>query len=390
MKKLYYLIFAIIFIVSCKSEIEKVEVEVPAIRASKLFDADSVYSYMIQNGDKYQHLAHSYLNKAKEEKDPEKAVWYFKRAISLYPQVDSYRELGALCLKNKKYQDAYDCYRLITHEAYLTIKGDYNGVHIFGKPSQEDFENYIISGYNSTTFYQDLSGLIYNSLENGADKKQLEQFVFSNSGIDFLTQPKLKKHIELIFLEEEELQKYTENIENFRTYIADFKNLDEPYLLNFEDIQKFEYQAYQQEEGSEEVDLGYLESNFLPQRKENPNSYLKYNKVAKLVFPDSSILAIYSLDSSDYGIEKQKRNISFYAVIYSAAGQIIDYKKIAWQENKTSATLSYSNSSFEISIFNRIWEKKEEVLSRDNELKNIVFSKKEAFKIEKGKFISKS
>ena len=39
--------------------------------------------------------------------------------------------------------------------------------------------------------------------------------------------------------------KDTEKTENFLTFIADFKILDEPYIVNFEDIQKFNYTEYQ-------------------------------------------------------------------------------------------------------------------------------------------------
>ena len=389
MKRLIYLIGFIICLSACESKTEIEEVEVPAIRASKLFYADSVYSYMIQNGDNYQHLSHSYLNKAKQEKDPEKAIWFFKRAISLYPQVDSYRELGELCLNNKKYDDAYSCYNLIVDQAYIRINGDYKDIHIFGKPNAEDFENFIISGIYTNSFYDDLSRLVFKAINNGADKEQLKSFIYEDSRINLVSKPQLKKKLDLVFMDDEELEKYTEKTENFLSFIADFKILDEPFIVNFEDVQKFNYTEYQQEE-SDGVDLTYMESNFLPQKKNNPDSYLKYNKIGKFLLPDSNIIAIYKTDESDYGIEKQKRNIAYFAAIYSRSGQLTDYKKIAWQESQTSATLNCSNNEFEISIFNRIWEKKEEVLSRDNELKNIVFSKKEAFKIEKGKFISKS
>ena len=389
MKRLIYLIGFIICLSACESKTEIEEVEVPAIRASKLFYADSVYSYMIHNGDNYQHLSHSYLNKAKQEKDPEKAIWFFKRAISLYPQVDSYRELGELCLNNKKYDDAYSCYNLIVDQAYIRINGDYKDIHIFGKPNAEDFENFIISGIYTNSFYDDLSRLVFKAINNGADKEELKSFIYEDSRINLISKPQIKKQLDLVFMDEEELEKYTEKTENFLSFIADFKILDEPFIVNFEDVQKFNYTEYQQEE-SDGVDLTYMESNFLPQKKNNPDSYLKYNKIGKFLLPDSNIIAIYKTDESDYGIEKQKRNIAYFAAIYSRSGQLTDYKKIAWQESQTSATLNCSNNEFEISIFNRIWEKKEEVLSSDNELKNIVFSKKEAFKIEKGKFISKS
>jgi hypothetical protein len=389
MKKLIYLIGFIICISACESKTEIEEIEVPAIRASKLFYADSVYSYMIKNGDNYQHLSHSYLNKAKQEKDPEKAIWFFKRAISLYPQVDSYRELGTLCLKNKKFEDAFSCFNLIVEQAYIKSDGDYKSMHIFGKPNSEDFENFIISCIYTNSFYEDLEGLIYRAIENGADREQLKSFIYEDSRINLISKPQLKKQLDLVFMDEVELGKYTEKLENFHTFISDFKTLDEPFIVNFEDIQKFAYTKYQIEE-YDGVDLTNLESNFLPQKKNNPDSYLKYNKIGKFLLPDSNIIAIYKTDDSEYGIEKQKRNIAYFAAIYSPLGQLTDYKKIAWQESKTSATLNCSNYEFEISIFNRIWEKKEEVLSSDNELKNIVFSKKEAFKIEKGKFISKS
>ncbi|MFY8021565.1 MAG: hypothetical protein ACOVP1_10215, partial [Bacteroidia bacterium] len=134
--------------------------------------------------------------------------------------------------------------------------------------------------------------------------------------------------------------------------------------------------------------LRHLESNFFPQKKENPDTYLRYNKLIKSNLPDSNILVLYKIDESIFGIDVSKRVIKVFGVIYDKSGKILDYRKLAWQEDKTCAALKFENSVFESKIYKRTWMKNEENLSPDNELKSTELTQVEKLKIENGKFIT--
>lgn len=387
MKRIIYL-GLILFLFACKSETEIIEIEVPAIRASKLFFADSVQSYMLRHGDQYQHFSHSYLKKALTEKDPEKAIWFYKRAISLYPQVDTYRELGKLCLSIKKYEEAMDCYGFICQHHFIKTNDGHNWGFLFGNPTIEDYENYIISNYHSRHNNGDLPYLIGEVLQVGANKNEIKSFVFKEFAAQIESNLELKKIIQIVFMDEDELKEYTTKQENFTLFLDEFKPIIESYVVEIKDLSKFDYKDYQNEFEESKSQLLYLESNFFPQKKEKPDAYLRYNKLVKNILPDSNILVIYKTDDSNFGIEVNKRQIGIFGAIYDRTGKVLDFRKIGWQENKTCAGLRISGQEIESHIYKRNWLKNEEILSLDNELKGIEFARIEKLKIENGKFIS--
>ena len=125
------------------------------IRASLIYNADSVGNYIKTVGDKYKSIADNYLTKANEQEEIniKKAIWNLKRAITIHPNLDSYKKLGQLLLKDKQFNEAVNLFEFISWKKSEKVDENWVDYYVFEAPSEETFLNLMVSSF-----------LAYNSL----------------------------------------------------------------------------------------------------------------------------------------------------------------------------------------------------------------------------------
>src|ERR1700722_3159326 len=112
----------VIIFSSCKHDAETSVEEVPVLRASNIYKGDSIINYLKKYKDSHLEIATSYFKKGLdlEGTDHSKSSFYIKRAITLYPTFNYYKELALLSYKNGDYKEMYLAYDLLETEMYDT------------------------------------------------------------------------------------------------------------------------------------------------------------------------------------------------------------------------------------------------------------------------------
>jgi hypothetical protein len=110
----------IVVVTGCKPSSEKEIVEMPVLRASSLFNDDSVYTYLHLYEDIHGATSNYYIEKAEAiaESNPQKAIYYYKRSLTVHPSYGIYKKLGGLLMKEGMYSEADRVYSFITRKAY--------------------------------------------------------------------------------------------------------------------------------------------------------------------------------------------------------------------------------------------------------------------------------
>jgi hypothetical protein len=134
-KKYLVLGLSIVLLAACRQSVETIVTEVPALSVSSIFNVDSVYLYMDKYKGGHKEIADFYLNKSKElvTTDPVKALHDAKRAITLNPSKEAYKQLIA-CLRNNEKSNSGDI-----ENAYLLLLCPISAMQISGyiKPSRD-------------------------------------------------------------------------------------------------------------------------------------------------------------------------------------------------------------------------------------------------------------
>src|SRR6185436_8634360 len=113
-------------------------------------------------------------------------------------------------------------------------------------------------------------------------------------------------------------------------------------------------------EGEDEMDgpsYVYVESSFLPEKRDHPDVYVSYNCLHAWSLNDSVIVLHYAVDTSDMACPREMRHIYHKLVTMDKVANIIDQKLVGGQSGEYLGTMQCENGNLVLSTWKRTWKK---------------------------------
>ncbi|WP_156026938.1 tetratricopeptide repeat protein [Sporocytophaga myxococcoides] len=367
MKNFIYTISLLsVFLMSCGKDVETETIEVPSLRASEIFNADSVFSYINKYKDNYSEISNSFYEKAESMRDvnEKKAIHYYMRAISLFPTADSYRRLGMYLLEREQYQEASEVLRMISQKRYLSTPAGFINDFIFEAPDEEVFYSYFISSYLDTKYLDEY--IIYEGRENGINIDNIKDRFLKEARISLDQNSHEFKDMMLAFMNDDEIEAFQNSEEVFKDFIESIKDTIDVFDIDEKGVRKFSYSS--DGDFEERVHLSSFYSLFLKEKIDQPDSWFDFNLLKTFRINDSVRAVVYSIDTSEIACPKDMRHISFRLATYGKDRRIIDSKVVAVQSGEILKTLKFEKDKFTIKDYKRSWRKAYDKQDFDNEV----------------------
>jgi len=368
-----------VFLMSCSKGLETETIEVPSLRASEIFNEDSVFSYINKYKDNYSEISNSFYAKAESMRDvnEKKAIHYYMRAISLYPTADAYRRLGLYLLDRDQYHEASEVLGMLGQKKYIRTPAGSINDFIFETPDEEIFYGYFISSYLDSKYLNEY--IIYEGRENGININNIKDRFIKDTRVILDHNSHDFKDMMLAFMNDDEIEAFQNSNEVFNDFIASIKDTGDVFDIDEKGVRKF---AYSSDENYEErVHLSSFYSLFLKEKIEKPESWFDFNLLKTFRINDSVRAVVYSIDTSEMACPKDMRHISFRLATYGRNRQVIDSKIVAVQSGELLKTVKYEKDKFLIKEFKRSWRKSYDKNDFDNEVMKTEMISENHFKI---------
>ena len=345
MKNLFCL-FLLVALIACQNQPATVYVDVPLIPASRIYEADTLKSFIAAYHPENDRIAEQYEKKARkqEKRDLEKAIYLCKRSITLKPTLQRYLYLSSLLEKDGRFNERSDLLRMLVNEPF-----------VFGEPDQdlyyEFLANEVISEGKLYQYY------VYVANENfGFDIKALQKRLLSDKRIKLDPASVAYKNIELQFMSPEEIEEMKKDPRVFLEMLRSIKDTAGTFQIGVNESHSF---TYDREESWEpgDIELSALFDKFLYEKIEQPDKWFRYHFDRKIKLGDSVYAVLYSIDSSQTACPKEMRHIYRRLVTYGPDGTIRDQQLVAWQGGEELATLHFSRNAFSVTRHKRNWKK---------------------------------
>ncbi|MBC7488246.1 MAG: hypothetical protein H7282_16010 [Cytophagaceae bacterium] len=371
MTKHYSLIFLfslILFSCGTKEVVTEI-VEVPAIRASYIYRADSVLSYAEINKENHKGLSDSYEQKSlsAQSTDMDKAIYYCKRAITLHPTFELYNTLGSLLQKGKYYGEAHDLYFFLVNKHYVATKQE--SIYVFQEPTDEMRYELIALSFLKYGYIDNYA--IYEYKEDGHDIKKLEGRLLADGRLKIDTTLNQFNNFKLMFMTDAEIDEYKNSEQVFNGFLNSVTDTSSIFEINAKQVQNFKYNNRESDEMGEEWTMNDFYQNFLIEKKENPESWFRYNFNHVYSLNNSITVLVYSVDTSETGCPKEMRHIYHRIVLYNNTAHVIDNKIIAFQSGEDLATATVTQSDITVKFFKRKWRNSYQKKDFDNDLLSV-------------------
>lgn len=380
MRKLILLIIVAVFISGCTQETKRITVEFPTVRASELYNADTISKFVVNLSDQQKEIANNFLSRSIENKeaDPEKSIYFLKRSLTLFPNLDGYRLLGELLIDNKRFTEANDLYYFLTNPLYRGPKE-----FVFDKPNQEDYYNYILSyiiKYKSLDSYH-----IGEISDNGGDIQRIRQRLMKEDRLKMDTSSYAFKNIIAQFWTEKEIESFINSPQNFKGFLSSFSDTVSEFEITDHTVSNFKY-SYESFY-NEGIELSDFYRYFLEEASKDQNFYRMYNANHRFTPSYGYTAVVYAVDSSQEGCTKEMRELYHKLVIYDNNGKISDALIVAKQNRHEVQSVRFLNSgsTIEITRMTRSWKNPYRSDDPDNELVAMEFAGKFIYTIKKGK-----
>ncbi len=373
MKKSVSLFFLLTLVLSsCGSkEVVTEIVDVPALRASSVYDDDSVWQYLETYKEKYKELSESYYKKSVEiqDKDSDKAIYFCKRAITLHPTLELYNALGTLLVKAKQYDEAHELYQFIVDKHYLSSTQD--NIYVFSEPSED--MRYESIALNFLRFGYVYGYDVYQYREAGLDVKKLGNRLLRDDRLKIDTTLEQYKNFKILFMTEEEIEEYKYSEQVFNGFLESITDTSSTFEINAKQVQTFKYSSreYADEMYEDNSDARVFYLNFLQEKKENPNGWYDYNyNHIYAVYPNINAI-VYAIDTSATACPIEMRHIYHRLVLYNEKGEVLDHKIIAYQSGEDLATAIVNQGDIAVKFYKRKWRNPYNKKDFDNDLLSV-------------------
>jgi hypothetical protein len=371
MKYFSFIILSLMFF-ACHNKVETVTLEVPVLRGSMIYKVDSVRAYMETYKDTNKRIAASYIDKGTKEKDnPEKSIYYFKRAITLNPTLTNYKLLAQALNSTHNYNELQDLYSLLANPIYeRKANGRDTTVYIFGRPDEEIFYQYTASTILTQHYLP--ADNIYMARDLGLDISMIKSKLLTDERIKMDTASLEYKDMMLQFLPYEEIQAYTKNPGVFRGFVASIKDTSAIFTIDEKSVQQFNYTDFNgmNYEDGPQITAGAVYIYYLKEKQTDKNRWLKFNFNHAFKVSPSITGIVYVIDTSELACPVEMRHLYHQLVTYDNSGNIIDSKIIAFQAGEQLQTAYFNNGKFTITTYKRTWKKPYKKEDFDNDLVN--------------------
>jgi hypothetical protein len=375
--KYLYLLFLILLFISCQQTTEVIEL--PALRASSILEPDSVRAYILKYKDDNKEIAGSYLKRGKDiqEKDPKKSIYFYRRAITLYPNGEYYKTLGVMLMKNNMYKEANDVYSFICTPKYISSG---RSEYLFAAPDKEIFYEYLIANmkYNGALNQY----IVYQGNEMGFDIQSFKEKLLSDQRLQLDPKSIEYQNLLLTFMTQEEIEEYKTSQRVFNEFLTSIKDSSAIFEIDKKSVQKFNYSRFVDlMDGGEDFSVTDFYMYFLQEKQEFPNNWYAYNFNHRITISDSLKAVVYAIDTSATACPKDMRHIYHRLVTYKKNGKIIDSRIIAVQSGESLNTVSFNRDRFTIAEFKRVWKKPYSKTDFDNDIEATEMLRERSFHI---------
>ncbi len=385
MKVFLYSFLTFLFVSACSEKKEQLIVELPALKASEIYNPEDVKKYIFQYGEQHQGIASSYREKAEaiKDKDLKKAIYFLKRSITLQPLAESYEKLIDLLSQNKNYSEAYEAYNVLVDKAYYrvddkTIIDEY----VFTVPTEKILTDYIVMSIlanNAVDYYA-----LYNTGEKEIDKQKIREVLMADKRFNYDSANIVHKNIIAQFWTDEEIEAYKKSLVNMHALLRSVKDTSAAFEINQKNVSKFMYDDFNginYSEFDENLVLSDMFVYYLKEKQDYPNRWLQYN-INHTFRPNPSLEAlVYAVDTSVTACPIEMREIYHRLVIYGADGKIISDKVVACQSGEVLQAVTFNKDHFEIAEYKRTWRKPYNKRDFDNEVVKSELIAKKAYQI---------
>lgn len=388
-----HLLFAFIglFIIGCSSSVETITKEITVLRASAIYDYDSVKLYMEKYKDTHKTIAESYIEKAKKEidKNPEKAIYFFKRAITMHPNLESYKLLAIELEKNTQYRELTSLYFFLIYPRYRD-NGD-NKDYIFGTPDKDICYEFIVSSIRQ---YKYLSGEeLYQVEEIGINVDDFKRKLLADERLHLDTASKDCKTMMLQFLSYDDRETYAKSPAVFNEFLKTVEDTAAVYTVDSKSIVQFDYEKFNgrdEREGQITFDAIYV--FYLKEKQEEKDRWYNYNFKHRYPVSPAISAVIYAIDSSTNACPVEMRDVYYRLVTYdNATATIIDSKVIAMQAGEKVETVKMNKLNFTVSEYKRTFRKPYVKGDFDNYVTNSQFIAESSYEVTSdGKILEKT
>jgi hypothetical protein len=370
--KYFFFIIPLFLLFACNNKVETITLEVPVLRGSMIYRIDSVRAYMETYKDTNKRIAESYIDKGTKEKDnPEKSIYYFKRAITLYPTLSNYKLLAQTLNSTHNYSELRDLYSMLANPIYeRKANGQDTTVYIFGRPDEELFYQYTASTVLAQHYLP--ADNIYIARDLGLDISMIKSKLLADERIIMDTASVEYKDMMLQFLPYEEIQAYTKSPRVFRDFVASIKDTSPVFTIDERSVQQFNYNDFNgmNYEDGPQITFGAVYIYYLKEKQEDKERWLKFNFNHAFRVNPSVTGIVYAIDTSEMACPVEMRHLYHHLVTYDNSGNIIDSKIIAFQAGEQMQTVHFNNGKFTITTHKRTWKRPYKKTDFDNDLSN--------------------
>ncbi|GAA4295090.1 hypothetical protein GCM10023183_00490 [Nibribacter koreensis] len=333
--------------------------QVPVLRASSIYQADSVYRFKSEHLDFNQEMTLSYLEKATEveESNLERAIYYVKRAITLQPALDYYKRLAGLLVKADRPEELLQLYQLILQKHTFSLARHGNITEfLFEKPDEATAYEYLtlVLLKQEYAFGETLSEL----QELGFSMVNLKERLSKDERLKLIPTSERYKSLMLYFLPEEELASFVRSEDNFQNLLSSIKDSASVFEIDKQEVAAFNYQESEMPEdydGAQDIRNHY--GLFLQEKHQQPKEWYAYNFKRKIKINDNVQAVVYAIDSSALASPVNMRHIYYRLVTYTRKGQLIGSEIVATQAGEHLSTASFQHNTFTVTDHTRFWKK---------------------------------
>jgi hypothetical protein len=369
MKYFFFIIMPLLFF-ACNNKVETVTLEVPVLRGSMIYRIDSVRAYIETYKDTNKRIAESYIEKGTTEKDnPEKSIYYFKRAITLYPTLENYKLLAHALNSTRNYKELEDLYSILASPVYeRKANGQDTTVYIFGRPDEELFYQYTASTVLAQHYLP--ADNMYMARDLGLNIATIKSKLLADERIKMDTASIEYKDMMLQFLPYEELQAYTKKPAVFKDFVASIKDTAVVFTIDERAVQQFNYNDFNgmNYEDGPQITFGAVYMYYLKEKQENKDRWLKFNFNHAFKINPSVTAIVYAIDTSELACPVDMRHLYHQLLTYDNNGSIIDSKIVALQAGEQLQTARFNNRKFTVTSYKRTWKKPYKKEDFDNDL----------------------
>lgn len=337
--------------------------ELPAMRQSETAWGYDVHNFLSRYGNQGKAVANDYFKQAKPliKSQPEKAIWYMKRAITICPQESYYKELSTLLLDLKRYDEAFKYLGVLVEKVHVNDES----VHVFDKPDMDTYHQYLIAGILANPGYVPFN-LLSSTREDGIDLEKLRSRLEADERFPYKKGSEQYKEFSTWFVDTEDLKTYADNPDNFNQFFSELPSISSQFAIDKNNISQFNYSDYRGDDIVPPVQQ--LKRSFLPEVKKGINEYPNFNLLGGIRINEQVVMIIYKVDSSASTCPVAMRHIYYNVATYQNNGTLIDFQTVAWQSGETMATADISSQRIATYAYKRRWKKEYNMFDFDNDL----------------------